>query len=84
MIDRPRAKGGWIEPPAAKRRADFSACWDEREAAFGGLAVSVGGLWFCSGRLDKKNQCVSSDVSGLFFLSLTSYLILGIVLKSAR
>ena len=54
MIDRPRAKGGWIEPPAAKRRADFSACWDEREAAFGGLAVSVGGLWFCSGRLDKK------------------------------
>ena len=31
----PELKGGWIEPPAARRI--FPACWDEREAAFGGV-----------------------------------------------
>jgi len=41
------------------------------------LAVSVGGFWLCSGRLDQKKIPKKSGASGLAFLSVTSHLILG-------
>jgi len=39
------------------------------------LAVSVGGLWLCSGRLDQKKIKKNPGASGLVFLSLTSGLV---------
>jgi len=43
------------------------------------LAVSVGGFWLCSGRLDKKNSnfFFFSWHVGAGFLSLTSHVIFG-------
>ena len=56
-----------------RRNGDFSACWDEREAAFGGVC-----RWplvvFGSTR-PKKNQKKSGGASGLASLSGTSGLI---------
>ena len=56
-----------------RRNGDFSACWDEREAAFGGVC-----RWplvvFGSTR-PKTNQKKIPGASGLVFLSLTSGLV---------
>ena len=69
--DRPRAKGAVDCPPCEKtaifRRVGMSEQWR--------LAVSVGGFWLCSGRLDKKNPKIKSGASGLAFLSVASHLI---------
>ena len=50
-VDRPRAKGAVVDPPAAKcKKAIFGRVG--MSAMKRRLAVSVGGLWLCSGRLD--------------------------------
>ena len=69
------------EPPAEK----MAIFWRVGMSAKRQLAVSVGGFWLCSGQLDHtKNQKIFPGVSGLVFLSLMSYLILGNVLCFAR
>ena len=75
--DRPRAKGAVGCPPCEKtvifRRVGMSEQWR--------LAVSVGGFWLCSGRLDPwrldQKKTKKSGPSGLAFLSVTSHLFLG-------
>ena len=66
--DRPRAKGAVDCPPCGKtaifRRVGMSEQWR--------LAVSVGGFWLCSGRLNKTKT--KSGASGLAFLSMTSHI----------
>ena len=70
----PELKGRWLIP--RRQKGDFGACWDEREAAFGGVCRWP--LVVCCVRVDwtkKKSKFVFPGASGLVFLSLTSGLV---------